>query len=219
MASQVPALMQAFFIKLQKKLETPDTMGILAAYHQGDLMFINSQLEPLFSMIDALSKIDDSVAALKAEAERLRALKQRLTLGWHEHRHGRSDYLFLVPEGKVFSEDDLVAHMEEEFEPEKDESLSVDSIDEPIVFEGSSSKCIEIACKGFVGDGEHEDLILWVMAPSVDYVARAVECVKDKIQSICLTEHELDLDDDSIDAVLPRDASLLVETIRMRVAD
>lgn len=112
-------------------------------------MYAKSQLEALFAKIqalkdsaitgsgpDAVATVDpQDLAAIFAEAKKLEALNQDLILGTHEHKHGESRYLFLVPAGTVFSEDDLEARLQEEFEPEHGEFLTVEKVDKPEVIE------------------------------------------------------------------------------------
>lgn len=112
-------------------------------------MYAKSQLEALCAKIqalkdsaitgsgpDAVATVDpQDLAAIFAEAKKLEALNQDLFLGTHEHRHGDSRYMFLVPAGTVLSENDFEARLQEAFEPELGEFLNVEKMDPPEVIE------------------------------------------------------------------------------------
>lgn len=116
-------------------------------------MFASSQIEFLLSLIDNLKDsassegceadltVVDSVALYEVlkEANRIKKVNQRLLIGRHEHRHGESTYLFLVPQGIEFGQSDLEAHLQEEFEPSNDEFLSVETMDEPTLIEPNNA--------------------------------------------------------------------------------
>lgn len=110
-------------------------------------MYIKAQLTPLLDALQGLRRssstegleqgltVVDSNAlqTLLTEARRLQDMEQRLLLGSHEHRHGTSTYLFLVPKDAPFGEDELGANLQEDFEPEEGETLSVTDMGEPVL--------------------------------------------------------------------------------------
>ena len=115
-------------------------------------MYASKQLDPFFDLINKLHQSADATGcsddltvvsqaallALHQEAVRLQGLNQRLVIGSHEHKFGESTYLFLVPQGVEFGEDDLEVRLEEEFEPEE-EFLRVEQLEEPEVIVARSS--------------------------------------------------------------------------------
>lgn len=114
-------------------------------------MFASNQIEALFEKIGNLNDsassegceadltVVDTVALYEVlkEVKRLKNLNQRLLLGHHQHRHGDSVYLFLVPQGIEFGEDDLEARLQEDFEPDREEVLSVETMDAPTIITGT----------------------------------------------------------------------------------
>lgn len=101
-------------------------------------MYSREQVEPLFDLIEVMKSSKDGLnaeafARLCSGVELLKAREQVLVIGTHEHKFGESHYLFLVPKGQSFGIDELVPHLEEEFEPENDESLSTDRMSAPVV--------------------------------------------------------------------------------------
>jgi len=110
-------------------------------------MFATKQIQDLFDKIADLEGsasnegcesdlvVVDSAAllAVLGEVFRLKRLNQRLVLGCHAHRHGDSMYSFLVPQGTVFERAELEANLQEKFEPDRDEFLTVQDMDEPKV--------------------------------------------------------------------------------------
>lgn len=103
-------------------------------------MYAKHQLAALFCLIEAIqgSEQDNDSGALtklREEAARLKAQGQRLMLGMHDHRHGQSQYLFLVPAEKAFGTDDFGAYLQEEFEPDLGEDLELVTMNEPIEIE------------------------------------------------------------------------------------
>lgn len=129
-------------------------------------MFASKQIEALFDRIGNLEDsassegceadltVVDSVALHEVlkEVKRLKTLNQRLLFGRHEHRHGDSVYLFLVPQGIEFDKDDLESCLQEDFEPDMEEFLSVETMDEPTIITGTEE--IE-AIVAFIN--EHEE--------------------------------------------------------------
>lgn len=123
-------------------------------------MFSNNQVNQLFQLIGALKQEpSDALQAfarecspsaalqslIREEQERTQALQgllrevevlkrrnQKLKLGIHEHKHGESLYLFLVPSINDFGKADFEELLQEEFD-EEFEFLRVDGIDEPQV--------------------------------------------------------------------------------------
>jgi hypothetical protein len=103
-------------------------------------MYANNQIHKLFTLIESIQGSADDVdsgalSALRTEVANLQARDQVLVKGSHEHRHGESTYLFLVPKGAVFAEEDFERLLVEEFEPDKDEFLTTETVDEPTVVE------------------------------------------------------------------------------------
>ncbi|MDF9778998.1 hypothetical protein [Pseudomonas baetica] len=103
-------------------------------------MYAKHQLADLFSLIEAIqgSEQDNNSGALtklREEADRLKAQDQRLMLGMHQHRHGQSQYLFLVPAEKAFGSDDFEKYLQEEFEPDLEEELELVTMNKPIEIE------------------------------------------------------------------------------------
>lgn len=110
-------------------------------------MFTSKQIQDLFDKIadlegsasdesceKGLTVVDsEALLAVLLEAKQLKRLNQRLVLGCHSHRHGDSMYSFLVPQGTVFERAELEANLQEEFEPDRDEDLTVQDMDEPVV--------------------------------------------------------------------------------------
>ena len=129
-------------------------------------MFASKQIEVLFDKIGSLENsacregcetdltVVDSVALYEVlkEVKRLKSLNQRLVIGRHEHRHGDSVYLFLVPQDIEFGEDNFEAFLQEEFEPDMEEFLSVETMDEPTIITGTEELDIIVA---FIN--EHEE--------------------------------------------------------------
>ncbi len=103
-------------------------------------MYTKNQIAELFTLIEAIQgseqdKESGALTKLREEAARLKAMKQRIMLGMHQHRHGQSQYLFLVPAEKAFSSDDFEQYLQEEFEPDLEEELELVTMNEPIEIE------------------------------------------------------------------------------------
>jgi len=101
-------------------------------------MFAIQQLSPLLSLIDESAArgtpmASDAIRGLKEAADQLRTQEQRLVMGQHHHRHGTSTYLFIVAAGASFGEQEFEDHLQEAFEPEREEVLELMSMDEPTV--------------------------------------------------------------------------------------
>lgn len=101
-------------------------------------MYATSQINPIFEKINALGAASDpaqqaSIDEIKAEIKALQDRDQRLILGTHEHRHGYSQYLFLVPRHQAFGEAQFEPFLQEEYEPDREERLNTDTMDEPEV--------------------------------------------------------------------------------------
>lgn len=106
-------------------------------------MYAKRQLEKLQSLLNDLNNsamadgcdagltvIDaTALAAVMAEAAALANLNQQLVLGQHEHRHGESRYAFLVPAGAELTQAQFESLLTEEFEPEREEFLRIDTLD------------------------------------------------------------------------------------------
>ncbi|MGF6281860.1 hypothetical protein ABH908_000107 [Pseudomonas frederiksbergensis] len=103
-------------------------------------MYSKNQIAQLLTLIEAIQgseqdKESGVLTKLREEAARLKAMKQRLMLGMHHHRHGQSQYLFLVPAEKDFGSDDFEQYLQEAFEPDLEEELELVTMDEPIEIE------------------------------------------------------------------------------------
>ncbi len=112
-------------------------------------MFASKQVESLLTKIQhlydsasnegcesGLAVVDSNdLLAVVQEARQLRNLNPRLLLGRHEHRHGESLYMFLVPAGTVFDEKSFEQRLIEDYEPEKEEFLRINDMGEPSVIE------------------------------------------------------------------------------------
>lgn len=103
-------------------------------------MYAKNQLADLFSLIEAIQGTEQdmdsgTLTKLREEAARLKAQDQRLMLGMHQHRHGQSQYLFLVPAEKAFGSDDFEEYLQEKFEPDLEENLELVTMNEPIAIE------------------------------------------------------------------------------------
>lgn len=103
-------------------------------------MFANHQITKLFSLIESIqgSAEDIETGALMALHDEVASLKSRdqiLVKGSHEHKSGESLYLYLVPKDQPFGENHFEKLLNEEFEPEKGEFISTETIDEPLVIE------------------------------------------------------------------------------------
>ncbi|MHC5194794.1 hypothetical protein ACYSUW_13665 [Pseudomonas frederiksbergensis] len=100
-------------------------------------MFAKHQIAELLTLIEAIQgseqdKNSGALAKLREEAARLKAKDQRLMLGMHQHGHGQSQYLFLVPAEKPFGSDDFEKYLKEVFEPDREEDLELVTMNEPI---------------------------------------------------------------------------------------
>lgn len=124
-------------------------------------MYSNSQVKNIFQLIGALQQEPSEAlqaviresgvpsqalqALIREEEERSKALQgliheaavlqgrdQRLMLGVHEHKHGDSLYLFLVPKINEFGSSEFEDRLQEDFDPER-EFLRVEKMDDPEV--------------------------------------------------------------------------------------
>lgn len=116
-------------------------------------MYIKSQLERLFSLIDELNASSStegcsedlavvnvvSLDDLVAEANRLKEANNDLMVGTHSHRHGDSTYVFLVEDGTELSLEDFKQHLQEEFEPDLEETLSLSSVGTPVLISSTEA--------------------------------------------------------------------------------
>lgn len=101
-------------------------------------MFARNQLDTLFSMIEDLEgSMDDvdssALSDLRKEVERLKGLEQSLVVGAHVHRHGQSDYAFLVSKRDKFDFNLFEAMLEEDFEPHRGEELTWQTIEPTVI--------------------------------------------------------------------------------------
>lgn len=109
-------------------------------------MYAKSQLQPLFEAAQLLGPgiiianapavvavNAKALAALQQEVQRLQSLNQELTLGVHNHRHGDSCYLFMHPADKSVGEEEFEANLQETFEPNLGETLTVTPMDAPTI--------------------------------------------------------------------------------------
>jgi hypothetical protein len=101
-------------------------------------MYTKAQLQPLLDAIERVLNNEDNagcsddltVISLSACNDLRTAVDalpkvQILHLGMHDHRHGVSTQMFLVPEGFLFNDDRFKELLVEDFEPDLDESLRV----------------------------------------------------------------------------------------------
>lgn len=98
-------------------------------------MYTENQLSTLFALIGSLKESADAnpaVEALAAEADRLKAISQVLVLGTHEHKHGESQYLFLVSKEMDFGVAAFEGYLQEDYEPELDEFLQVTTLNDVV---------------------------------------------------------------------------------------
>lgn len=103
-------------------------------------MYTKNQIEKLLTMIEAIQGAEQDkesgvLTKLREEAARLKAMKQRLMLGIHEHKRGQSEYLFLVPAEKGFGTDDFIEHLQDDYEPDLEEGLGIITMNDPIEIE------------------------------------------------------------------------------------
>ena len=86
----------------------------------------------LQSLIREEQERAQAVQGLLREAEVLKGRKQQVKLGIHEHKHGESLYLYLVPAINNFGKEDFAELLQEDFD-EEFEVLRVEDLDEPEV--------------------------------------------------------------------------------------
>ncbi|MBX8556965.1 hypothetical protein K5D56_26785 [Pseudomonas cichorii] len=102
-------------------------------------MFSNEQVNYLFGLVDAVKaateKDSEALRNLCGEVDRLKGRDQVLMLGTHEHKHGESHYLFLVPKNRGFGVDEFERHLQEAYEPEHDEFLRTDTMGAPVIID------------------------------------------------------------------------------------
>jgi len=201
-------------------------------------MFALGQIEALFEKIGILRDsassegceadlaVVDSVALVEVvqEAKRLKVLNQQLLLGRHEHRHGDSVYLFLVPAGVEFGEDEFGRRLQKDFEPDKEEFLSVEMMCEPTIITGTEDVDAIVAFINEHGDWWHdqvqvrvdrtgqEELTAWL---SFAQVAKTPDMVKYALtQFLGFVEGRvinwLESDDDCTENVLFANASAAI---------
>jgi len=95
-------------------------------------------LEAIHTLLNSASDegcSDDLIVVSKPLLEQLDALvptlrqaqARRYSLGVHSHRHGDSPYLFLVDAGVRFGKRQFRDHLDEHFEPERDETIGVEN--------------------------------------------------------------------------------------------
>lgn len=117
-------------------------------------MYLKEHLSPLFENLAELARTSQGVPGeqdlaivsrelledITAQARALRDLNMSLRLGMHHHKHGESCYLFMLPEGMEMSEADLERNLQEDYEPEYEEYLTIEHIDPPSLLEDEESK-------------------------------------------------------------------------------
>jgi hypothetical protein len=105
-------------------------------------MFLNDQILELFNKIemldqsasdaecaDDLTVVDKNVLESIVEMKMvLQEMQQRLVVAQHDHRFGTSTYFYLVPKGVEFGEDEFIQMLGNDFEEDRDESVSVETV-------------------------------------------------------------------------------------------
>jgi|GEM_PF-5870284 len=98
-------------------------------------MYTKKQLTNLFALIESLKESIENTPALEAlvaEAARLQSLNQVLMLGTHQHDHGESQYLFLLPREMKFGNADFESYLQDDYEPELGEFLQVTTMNDVV---------------------------------------------------------------------------------------
>lgn len=121
-------------------------------------MYLKEHLSPLFENLVELNRTSSEVPgepdlaivsrelldAIADQTRALRDLKLSLRLGMHHHGNGESCYLFMLPEGEEMNEDDFERNLEEDYEPDRDETLTIERIDPPTLIEGTIKPTMRI---------------------------------------------------------------------------
>lgn len=179
-----PALLAAFSVHFGLCIHPSRSTippGWLRVYLE-HVMYIKSQLERLFSLIDKLNTSSSTdgcsedlavvdgvhLEGLVAEARRLKESNNDLMVGRHTHLHGESTYAFLVEDGTELSLEGFEQHLQEAFEPEREETLSLSSIGTPVLI--SSTEAVrkkhavllaQAAKMNVVEDSDQPGMFVW----------------------------------------------------------
>lgn len=107
-------------------------------------MYTNTQIFPLLALVAHIASQasdegcdGDLTVTSKSAVEQAGVLAQalqrsplQLAIGVHSHKHGDSLYAFGVQEGQVFGEGDFAAHLDDQFEPDREEFANLHSFPE-----------------------------------------------------------------------------------------